>query len=373
VTTVKKRLNSLKLIVSTRTVTRSASSWAVYKTEKDPSSITEKLDLIGKLSKISGKINEVVIHCPTDFRTKEGAAEVLESLNKNNLQPVTVMADLHIPRKRGVLNHRLMYGTLTSPYAEVRVASVNQVISTMQLMREIKCRQLGLWIPDGMDSPGEKNSIDMLEAILNGLRQIGLKIRKSENMLLGFSPYNPTYCSTAVPDWGTAAWLCKEAGQNSKVILDNASLLPGESLETVTTSLFHQKMLGRIRLSDNKLGMGALPAGSLDSSSLFRFFLNLLNAESAGLCSLEDLSIELKVENRIGSIEENVLTAIENTQHALARAALVDLNELKDLQAKPDITAANKVLRDAFVTDVRPVVKKWRKDNKLPQDPFAEL
>ncbi len=372
-TTVKKRLSSLKLIVSTRTVTRSASSWASYKTENDPSSISEKLDLIGKLSKISGKMNEVVFHCPTDFRTKEGAVEVLESLNKYNLQPVTVMADLHVPRKRGVLNHRLMYGTLTSPYAEVRVASVNQVISTMQLMREIKCRQLGLWIPDGMDSPGEKNSIDMLEAILKGLRQIGLKIRKSENMLLGFSPYNPTYCSTAVPDWGTAAWLCKEAGQNSKVILDNASLLPGESLETVTTSLFHQKMLGRIRLSDNKLGMGALPAGSLDSSSLFRFFLNLLNAESAGLCSLEDLSIELKVENRIGSIEENVLTAIENTQHALARAALVDLNDLKNLQAKPDVSAANKVLRDAFVTDVRPVVKKWRKDNKLPEDPFAEL
>ncbi len=96
-------------------------------------------------------------------------------------------------------------------------------------------------------------------------------------------------------------------------------------------------------------------------------------AEEAGLCTLADTGIELRIDSRVGSPVENLLTAIENTQHALARAALVDLKELKKVQGKPDVTGANRLLRDAFVTDVRPVVESWRKDAGLPEDPFAEL
>ena len=371
--TVKEQLTRLKLLVSTGSVSRAASTLAEYNTNNDPTTTSEKLDLIGKISSLTGKVKDVILHYPSDFRTKEDIEKVIKSLDKNGLSPFTVVADLHSPRKRGVLNHRLMYGTLTSPYPEIRVASVNQVISAMQAMRDIKCRQIGLLLPDGIDSPGEKNSVDMLFSILKGLRQIGMKIRKSENMLLGFRPYNPSFCATAVPDWGTASWLCRETDQSCKVHLDTASMLPGESIESVVVSLLHQNMLGRITISDNKLGMGAMPAGSLDAGALFRLFLNLLLAEEAGLCSLEDISIELRVDSRVGSTEENLLTAIENTEHALARAALVNLDELKTAQSKPDTTAANRILRDAFVTDVRPVVASWRTDNKLPEDPMAEL
>ncbi|MCK5786043.1 MAG: hypothetical protein KAH54_05750 [Candidatus Sabulitectum sp.] len=371
--TVKEQLTKLKLLISTNSVSRAGSTLAEYSTNNDPTTSLEKMDIIGKISSLTGKVKGVILHYPTDFKTKEDIEKVTRTLIKNELNPFTVMVDLHLPRKRGVLNHRLMYGTLTSPYPEIRVASVNQVISAMQAMRDIKCRQIGLFLPDGIDSPGEKNSVDMLFSILKGLRQIGMKIRKSENMLLGFRPYNPSFCATAVPDWGTASWLCRETDQSCKVLLDNASMLPGESIESVVTSLLHQKMLGQITLSDNKLGMGAMPAGSLDAGALFRLFLNLLLAEEAGLCSLEKTSIELRVDTRVGSTEENILTAIENIEYALARASLVNLEELKTAQSKPATTTANRILRDAFVTDVRPVVASWRKDNKLPEDPMAEL
>lgn len=371
--TVKEQLSKLKLFVSTKSVSRAGSTLAVYKTGDDAASISEKLDLLGKISKITGKASDVILHYPSDFRTKEETTAVSEALKKNKLTPVTLMADLHIPRKRGVLNHRLMYGTLTSPYPEIRVASINHIKAAMERMRDINCRQLGVWIPDGVDSPGEKNTVEMLFGILKGLRQVGMNIRKSENMLLGFRPYNPSFCATAVPDWGTASWLCRETDQSCKILLDTAAMLPGESLESVTVSLLHQKMLGRLALSDNKLGMGTMPAGSLDAGALFRLFLNLRMAEDADLYKLEENGIELRVETRVGSPAENVITAIENTQHALARASLVNLEELKTAQLKPDLTAANRILRDAFVTDVRPVVASWRKDNKLPEDPFSKL
>jgi len=370
--TVSEILDSLKLVVSTRSLSRAGTNLARFTTDDDPETVEARLTNVAMLAEITGKCREVVLEFPLDIQKKEDTEEVNRILEERHLTPVTLAVNSMVPRKRGVLNHRLMYGTLTSPYPEVRVASINNILSVQQLMRDINCRQLLLWIPDGADSPGEKNTVEMLDSILKGMRQIGLKIRKSESMLLGFRPYNPTYFCTAVPDWGTAAWLCRETDPSCKLLLDTGSLLPGESLDSVMVSMLHQKILGRVAISDNRLGMGALPAGSMDAGALFRFFLNLLNAERAGLCALDKLAIEVKVETRVDDPMENMLTAVENTLHALARASLVNPDELKQLQETPDVTGANRLLRDAFVTDVRPVVQHWRETSNLPVDPITE-
>ncbi len=370
--TVSEILDSLKLVVSTRSMSRAGTNLARFATDDDPETVEARLTNVAMLAEITGKCREVALEFPLDIQKKEDAEEVNKVLEERHLTPVTLAVNSMVPRKRGVLNHRLMYGTLSSPYPEVRVASINNILGVLQLMRDINCRQLLLWIPDGADSPGEKNTVDMLDSILKGMRQIGLKIRKSESMLLGFRPYNPTYFCTAVPDWGTAAWLCRETDPSCRLLLDTGSLLPGESLDSVMVSMLHQKIVGRVAISDNRLGMGAMPAGSMDAGALFRFFLNLLNAERAGLCSLDKLAIEVKVETRVDDPMENMLTAVENTLHALARASLVNPDELKQLQEAPDVTGANRVLRDAFVTDVRPVVQHWRETSNLPVDPIAE-
>lgn len=370
--TVSEILDSLKLVVSTRSLSRAGTNLARFSTEDDPETVEARLTNAAMLAEITGKCRDVVLEFPLDIQKKEDAEEINRIMEERHLTPVTLAVNSMVPRKRGVLNHRLMYGTLSSPYPEVRVASINNILGVLQLMRDINCRQLLLWIPDGADSPGEKNTVEMLDSILKGMRQIGLKIRKSESMLLGFRPYNPTYFCTAVPDWGTAAWLCRETDPSCRLFFDTGSLLPGESLDSVMVSMLHQKILGRVAVSDNRLGMGSLPAGSMDAGALFRFFLNLLNAERAGLCSLDKLAIEVKVETRVDDPMENMLTAVENTLHALARASLVNPEELKQLQEAPDVTGANRVLRDAFVTDVRPVVQHWRETSNLPVDPIAE-
>lgn len=370
--TVSEKLDSLRLIVSTRSLSRAGTNLARFATEEDPETVEARLANAAMLAEITGKCRDIALEFPLDIQKKEDAELINKTLEEKGLNPVTLAVNPLVPRKRGVLNHRLMYGTLSSPYPEVRVASINNILGVLQLMRDINCRQLLLWIPDGADSPGEKNTVEMLDLILKGMRQVGLKIRKSESMLIGFRPYNPSYFCTAVPDWGTAAWLCRETDPSCRLLLDTGSLLPGESLDSVTVSLLHQKILGRVAISDNRLGMGALPAGSMDSGALFRFFLNLLNAERAGLCSFDKLAIEVKVETRVDDPMENLLTAVENTLHALARASLVNPDELKQLQEVPDVTGANRLLRDAFVTDVRPVVQHWRETANLPVDPLAE-
>jgi L-rhamnose isomerase/sugar isomerase len=366
--TVMERLGDLNLIVSTHAFSRSGSSFCSYSNKTDPQSVNDRFILAGKLYKITGRCKGIAIHAPEDMKNMEEASKLLTLLGENDLEPATVYAETVHQHKRGVLDHRLMYGTLSSPYPEIRVASINQVLNSLELMRSIKCRQLSLLIHDGIDSPGEKSLAEMLEQILSGLRQIGLKIRKSESMQIGFRPFDPSFCSAAVPDWGTAAWLCRETDPSCRVLLDTGSMLPGESTESVVIAMLHLKILGTVSLSDNRLSQGRLPVGSLDAGALFRFFLNLFEAEKAGLCRLSDLVFEVGVQTRVASPFEGVLQSIENIEYALARAALVNIPELRKLQNKPDPWKANRFLRDAFVTDVRPVVNAWKEDKGLPVD-----
>jgi len=337
----------------------------------DAGTAEEKLKLAGAVSAATGRCRRISIHAPGDVRTEEDATKLLEIMNGLSLEVGSFYPDLFTPRKGGVLNHRLMYGTLCSPHTDVRVASINFLIRSFEAMRAMGCRQAVLWIPDGIDSPGEKNLTDMLDRILNGLRQIGLNIRKSENLMLEFRPYDPSFCAMAVSDWGTAAWLARETDPSCKVLLDTAALLPGASLDSIVVAMLHQKMLGMVRLSDNRLSQGALPAGTLDPASLFRFFLNLLLAEKAGLCSIADLVFEIGVCTRVGNPGESVLRAVANIEAAFASAMLVNPDELTEVQGRPDPVLAGNMLMEAQLTDVRPMLKAWREEKGLPPDPLA--
>ncbi len=373
VKTVAERLGELQLQVSSMAFARGSSGYASYRTDDDPGTAEERLRQAAAVSRATGRCRKVALHSPADVRTDEDAAKISPLLKEFALECSSFYPDMFTPRKSGTLNHRLMYGTLTSPLNEIRVASINFVIRSMELMRAVDCRQLVLWIPDGIDSPGEKNLPDMLDRILNGLRQIGLNVRKSENLMLEFRPFDPSFCAMAVADWGTAAWLCRETDPSCRVMLDLAALLPGASLDSIVVAMLHQKMLGSIRLSDNRLSQGALPAGTLDPATLFRFFVNLLQAEAAGLCAIRGMTFEIGVCARTGSPAEAVLRSIENIEAAYAAAMLVNPAELAELQARPDLYLAEKLLQDALLTDVRPMIRAWREQNGIPVEPSVSL
>jgi L-rhamnose isomerase/sugar isomerase len=373
VKTVIERLGELQLQVSLISYGRGGSSYATYRSDTDPTSPEDRLRLAGAVAKATGRCRKLSLHTPGDVRTEEDATKISGMIQEQGLEAAGFYPDLFVARKGGVLNHRLMYGTLCSPHTDVRVASINFAIRSLELMRAMGCRQAILWIPDGIDSPGEKNLTDMLDRILNGLRQIGLNIRKSENLMLEFRPWDPSFCSMAVSDWGTAAWLARETDSSFKVLLDTGALLPGASLDSIVVAMLHQKVLGMVRLSDNRLSQGVLPAGTLDPASLFRFFLNLLLAEKAGLCSIPEMVFEVGVNTRVGEPGEAVVRAAHNVESAFASAMLINPDELAELQGKPDPALAEKLLADAVLTDVRPILKAWREEKGLPTEPLQAL
>jgi L-rhamnose isomerase/sugar isomerase len=73
-----------------------------------------------------------------------------------------------------------------------------------------------------------------------------------------------------------------------------------------------------------------------------------------------------------GKLEAMVQTVV-TAQELFAKALLVDRAKLAELQAEAKTVEAEECLREAFWTDVRPVLKAWRERRGLPVEPIKAL
>ncbi len=73
--------------------------------------------------------------------------------------------------------------------------------------------------------------------------------------------------------------------------------------------------------------------------------------------------------NLKGKIEATIQTVVF-AQELFAKAALVDHAALAIKQAQASLVEAEECLRDAFSTDVRPLLREWRRSRTLAEDPM---
>jgi len=65
-----------------------------------------------------------------------------------------------------------------------------------------------------------------------------------------------------------------------------------------------------------------------------------------------------------------VIRSVMNLEEAMAKALLVDLEALRQAQLAGDVLEANRLLKDAYDTDVRPLLARARAHAGLPEDPY---
>jgi L-rhamnose isomerase/sugar isomerase len=70
---------------------------------------------------------------------------------------------------------------------------------------------------------------------------------------------------------------------------------------------------------------------------------------------------------------EAMVQTVMIAQELFFKAALVDREQLSELQAAGRILEAEECLRTAFWTDVRPSLEEWRVSRALPPNPLRAL
>jgi L-rhamnose isomerase/sugar isomerase len=204
----------------------------------------------------------------------------------------------------------------------------------------------------------------------DGLRQTHAALAGGQRMLVEYKPFEPAFYHTDIADWGMALVLAQAAGPQAKVLVDTGHHYQGQNIEQIVAWLLDMDMLGGFHFNDRRYADDDLTMGSIDPYQVFRIFHEIAHFEwetgrRADIAYMIDQSHNLK--GKIEAMIQTVTTAME----LYAKAALVDHKKLAACQTACELVDAETCLKDAFSTDVRPVIREWAISKGLPADAMS--
>ena len=128
--------------------------------------------------------------------------------------------------------------------------------------------------------------------------------------------------------------------------------------------------LGGFHFNDSKYGDDDLDTGSIDPYRLFLVFNELVDAENAKPAGFDPAHMLDQSHNVTDPIESLMVSAME-VQRAYAQALLVDRDALDAHQKENDALMATTTLKNAFRTDVEPILAMARLEKGAAIDPVA--
>lgn len=338
---------------------------------KEPRSIEERIEAAERVYRLTGKGKTVSLHFPWDGESKKDIENLKELLNSRGLEAGGVNANLFSMREDSPLDERLRFGSFISPFSEVREASVDHVKECVEWMRMLDSHALNLWLPDGSDYFGEISFYDMFERVAKGVEEVSKYMKEDEKLFLEYKPFEPAMYSTAMFDWGAAKAFSEIGGEDVSVLVDLGHHLKGANVEQIIAYLIKTGKFGGFHFNDSKSADDDLPTGSLNPHELFRIFCVLEEAYERNLVKEEEISFMvdqscLRRDPTVATIE-----TIENILIGYLKSLRVDFSELQDSRDSADFVRSQKIVRDAFNSDVREILREWRESKGLPEDPIS--
>ncbi|MHB9857834.1 L-rhamnose isomerase [Streptomyces sp. YIM S03343] len=260
-------------------------------------------------------------------------------------------------------------GSLTNPDPAVRAKAVRHHLQCLDVMHATGSKELKLWLPDGLNYPGQDDLAARQERLAESLRQIYAAMADDERLLIEYKFFEPAFYATDIPDWGTSLLHCLALGERAKVVLDTGHHAPGTNIEFIVMQLLRAGRLGAFDFNSRFYADDDLMVGAADPFQLFRIMHEIVKA--GALAPASGVNFMLDQCHNIESKIQGQIRSVMNVQEATAKALLVDTEALTEAQRTGDVIAANGVLMDAYHTDVRPALAELREAQGRDGDPLA--
>jgi len=334
----------------------------------EPRTIEEKLDDVATLNALTGANRTVSIHVPWDEtddpmalrQYAESLGLAFDAMNSNTFQ------DNPSTTEDGALTYK--FGSMAAADTRVREATVRHNLQVIELGAQLGSTALSIWIPDGMNHPGQANFRRQFDRVAECLREIHDALPAGWLMFTEHKPYEPALYSTVVADWGSSLLLAQAAGPRARCLVDLGHHLPNTNVEQVVSRLAMVGRLGGFHFNDYMYGDDDLTVGSIRPFQLFLVMLELLD-EGDG--SIPPLAYLIDQSNNLKDPIEDLAQATDAIQHTLALALLVDRTSLAAAQEGDDPALAAEILHGAYRADVRPLVAEARRRNGAALDPVT--
>jgi L-rhamnose isomerase / sugar isomerase len=339
----------------------------VFPQQGVPRTVFEKIDDAATVRRYTGIAGSVALHIPWDqvedypalaaYAAERGLR--IGGINSNTFQ-----------------DEDYMLGSLCHPSGAVRAKAVAAIVECCEIAAKTGSHTVKVWLGDGTNYPGQDDLRQRRHRLVAGLREVYPHLPDGVRMFLEYKLYEPTFYSTDVQDWGQALSVSRLVGERATVCVDIGHHAMGVNIEQIVAILLAEGRLGGFDLNDKKYGDDDLMVGSIDPYQLFRIAHELVNAMRddedpvAQRCGRETVYMIDQCHN-VEPKMPAMIRSVMNLQETFAKALLVDRKALLAAQAAGDVLEANRLLADAFGTDVRPVLAELRVARGLPADPVA--
>jgi L-rhamnose isomerase/sugar isomerase len=262
------------------------------------------------------------------------------------------------------------FGSVCSSDEMAQQHAHRHVTDCIQIARAVGSDTLSLWFADGTNYPGQDDLTTRKHRMHGALRQWHDAMPANMKMLVEYKPFEPAFYHTDIGDWGMAYVYAKDAGPRAKVLVDTGHHLPGQNIEHIVSFLLDEEMLGGFHFNDRKYADDDLTMGSIDPYAAFRIFHEIRNAAELHQRDVSRIAYMIDQSHNLKPKIEAMIQTVTTAQELYAKACLVDRHKLLDAQTRRNIVDAETCLRDAFGTDVRPLLAEWRKRKGIDPDPL---
>jgi L-rhamnose isomerase/sugar isomerase len=182
--------------------------------------------------------------------------------------------------------------------------------------------------------------------------------------------YEPAFYSTVINDWGVSYHCARELGPKAFCLVDLGHHAPNVNIEMIVARLIQFGKLGGFHFNDSKYGDDDLDSGSIKPFQLFLIFNELVDAELDRTAGFNPTYMLDQSHNVTDPVESLMMSASELVR-AYLQAHLVDRNLLSQVQEGCDPLMALATLKQAFNTDVAPIMAVARERAGGAIDPIA--
>jgi L-rhamnose isomerase/sugar isomerase len=258
----------------------------------------------------------------------------------------------------------------------IRGKAIAHAVECVDIMDVTGSRDLKVWLPDGLNYPGQADLRDRQARLADSLERVYARLGDHQRLVLEYKFFEPAFYATDVPDWGTAYVLCVALGEQAVVCLDTGHHAPGTNIEFIVMQLLRLGRLGAFDFNSRFYADDDLIVGAADPFQLFRILFEVVRGGGfeeggdGGGDGTVEVSFMLDQCHNIEAKIPGQIRSVLNVQEMTARALLVDRAALREAERAGDVLAGNEILMDAFYTDVRTDLAGWRASRGLPADPM---
>ncbi len=326
--------------------------------------VWERLADAALVHKLTGCCPTVALHVPWDKVNDWSALRAFAEEHGVRLGAIN-------PNVFGDDIYRL--GSLANPDPGVRRQAVDECIECVEIAKEVGSPAISIWLADGTNYPGQDDLRGRYARLNASLEEIYGALPAGIRMLVEYKFFEPSFYSTDLPDWGTAALICRRLGPQAQVLVDTGHHAQGTNIEQIVAVLLAEGLLGGFHFNNRKYADDDLIVGSIDPFELFRIMREIRLAEDDPATAATTAAVAFmidqshNIEGKIDAMAQSVM----NIQTAYAKALLVDEEAVFEAQREGDVLGAHRLLLAAFESDVRPLLARLRGELGVDRDPVA--